>query len=246
MVMPREQRLGEVFVSLADTLVADYDVIDLLYHLTTVCVELLAVDTAGVLVTSDTEGTLRTVASSHERTELLELFQLQADQGPCLDAYRSAQPVSCADLSDDGGRWPRFSAHAYSQGYRSVHARPMRVRNTVIGALNLFGDQPGSMPETDLHTAQAFADIATLSIVKDRTTTTQAAIVDQLQHALSSRVIIEQAKGIVSERQNISVDEAFVELRGYARHQRERLTTVAESVIRGTLDPSRTHSGDTP
>src|SRR3954471_13503676 len=161
---PREQRLGEVFVSLADTLVADYDVIDLLYNLSTACVELLAVDTAGIMVTADGKGSLQTVASSHERTELLELFQLQNDEGPCLDTFREGRPVTCLDLGRDGGRWPTFSAHAYDRGYRSVHTRPMRVRDTVIGALNLFGDQAGEVPDTDLYTAQALADIATISI----------------------------------------------------------------------------------
>src|SRR3954469_25292084 len=131
MSKPREQRLGEGFVSLADTLVADYDVIDLLYELTSVCVELLAVDTAGLMITSDGEGALRTVASSHERTELLELFQLQNDEGPCLDTFRQGRPVTCHDLTREGGRWPTFSAHACESGYRSVHTRPMRVRDTV-------------------------------------------------------------------------------------------------------------------
>src|SRR4051794_5777472 len=149
---PREQRLGEVFVSLADTLVADYDVIDLLYNLSTACVELLAVDTAGIMVTADGKGSLQTVASSHERTELLELFQLQNDEGPCLDTFRQGRPVTCLDLGRDEGRWPTFSAHAYDRGYRSVHTRPMRVRDTVIGALNLFGDQTGAVPDTDLYT----------------------------------------------------------------------------------------------
>ena len=238
MPVPREQRLGEVFVSLADTLVADYDVIDLLYELTSVSVELLAVDTAGLMITADGEGALKTVASSHERTELLELFELQANEGPCLDAFRTGQPISCTDLRNDAGRWPTFSAHASSQGYRSVHARPMRVRDTVIGALNLFGDQAGPVPETDLYTAQALADVATISIIKDRTATTKDALVAQLQTALNSRVLIEQAKGLLAGRHGIGVDEAFTQLRNYARSHSERLTDVAAKTMQGTLDPT--------
>jgi GAF domain-containing protein len=236
---PREQRLGEVFVSLADTLVADYDVIDLLYNLSTACVELLAVDTAGIMVTSDGKGSLQTVASSHERTELLELFQLQNDEGPCLDTFRQGQPVTCADLSREGGRWPTFSAHAYKRGYRSVHTRPMRVRDTVIGALNLFGDQPGAVPETDLYTAQALADIATISIIKDRTAHTLSQLVEQLQKALTSRVTIEQAKGKLAERLGVGTDEAFTRLRRHARSHREPLTEVAQKFLDGTIDPMK-------
>ena len=232
---PREQRLGEVFVSLADTLVADYDVIDLLYNLSTACVELLAVDTAGIMVTADGKGALQTVASSHERTELLELFQLQNDEGPCLDTFRQGRPVTCHDLSREGGRWPTFSAHAVKRGYRSVHTRPMRVRNTVIGALNLFGDRPGPMPETDLHTAQALADIATISIIRDRTADTLTELVEQLQTALSSRVAIEQAKGMLAGRLGIDTDAAFSRLRQYARSHGERLTGVAQKVLDGSL-----------
>jgi transcriptional regulator with GAF, ATPase, and Fis domain len=240
---PREQRLGEVFVSLADTLVADYDVIDLLYNLSTACVELLAVDTAGIMVTSDGKGSLQTVASSHERTELLELFQLQNDEGPCLDTFRQGRPVTCPDLGREGGRWPRFSAHAHERGYRSVHTRPMRVRDTVIGALNLFGDHAGAVPATDLYTAQALADIATISIVRDRTADTLSKLVEQLQTALNSRVTIEQAKGMLAERLGIGTDEAFSRLRGYARSHNARLTGVAQKVLDGSLDPAAALSG---
>ena len=235
---PREQRLGEVFVSLADTLVADYDVIDLLYNLSTACVELLAVDTAGIMVT-DRKGSLHTVASSHERTELLELFQLQNNEGPCLDTFRQGQPVTCLDLDRARGRWPTFSAHAHDRGYRSVHTRPMRVRDTVIGALNLFGDQTGAVSETDLLTAQAFADIATISIIKDRTADTLSQLVEQLQTALDSRVIIEQAKGMLAERGGVEVDEAFSLLRSHARNHGERLTEVARKFLDGTVDPMK-------
>lgn len=232
---PREQRLGEVFVGLADTLVADYDVIDLLYNLSTACVELLAVDTAGIMVTADGRGSLQTVASSHERTELLELFQLQNDEGPCLDTFRQGRPVTCHDLSREGGRWPIFSAHACQRGYRSVHTRPMRVRSTVIGALNLFGDRPGPVPETDLFTAQALADIATISIIRDRTADTLTQLVEQLRTALNSRVTIEQAKGMLAGRLGIDTDEAFTQLRQYARNHGERLTTVAQKVLDGSF-----------
>jgi transcriptional regulator with GAF, ATPase, and Fis domain len=234
---PREQRLGEVFVSLADTLVADYDVIDLLYNLSTACVELLAVDTAGIMVTADGKGSLQTVASSHERTELLELFQLQNDEGPCLDTFRQGQPVTCLDLAHAGGRWPKFSAHAVDRGYRSVHTRPMRVRDTVVGALNLFGDHTGAVPETDLYTAQALADIATISIIKDRTAATMHQLVEQLQSALNSRVIIEQAKGMLAARLDIDMDDAFARLRHHARSHHDRLTDVARKLLDGTIHP---------
>jgi GAF domain-containing protein len=191
-------------------------VIDLLYNLSTACVELLAVDTAGIMVTADGKGSLQTVASSHARTELLELFQLQNDEGPCLDTFRQGQPVT-----------------------RSVHTRPMRVRNTVIGALNLFGDQPGAVPETDLYTAQALADIATISIIKDRTADTLSQLVEQLQTALKRRVTIEQAKGMLAQRLGIDTDEAFSRLRRHARSHGERLTEVAQKFLNGTIDPMK-------
>jgi GAF domain-containing protein len=179
------------------------------------------------------------VASSHERTELLELFQLQNDEGPCLDTFRQGRPVTCLDLRREGGRWPSFSEHACKRGYRSVHTRPLRVRDTVIGALNLFGDQPGPVPETDLYTAQALADIATISIIRDRTAGTLSQLVEQLQTALSSRVTIEQAKGMLAERLGIATDEAFSRLRQYARSHGERLTGVAQKILDGSLDTER-------
>ena len=244
---PREQRLGEVFVSLADTLVADYDVIDLLYNLSTACVELLAVDTAGIMVT-DRKGSLHTVASSTSAPSCWSCSSSRTTRAPASTPSdrASPSPASTSTAREGGGR--RSAPTPTSRGYRSVHTRPMRVRDTVIGALNLFGDHTGAVSETDLLTAQAFADIATISIIKDRTADTLSQLVEQLQTALDSRVIIEQAKGMLAERGGIEVDEAFSLLRSHARSHGERLTDVAHKFLDGTVDPmqSRPHlSGHT-
>lgn len=233
----REQVLAEAFVGLADTLVAGYDVIDMLHRLTEVCVELLAVDAAGMLL-SDQRGNLQMMASSSESSRMMELFQLQNDEGPCLDCYRSGSPVVSVDRADAAQRWPRFAAQAELEGFESVHALPLRLRHETIGALNLFGGQQGALPPGDLRVAQALADVATISILQERAVHRGEMLAEQLQAALNSRVIIEQAKGVLGERGQLDMDQAFNRLRTHARSNNRRLSELARAVVEGTIDAS--------
>jgi transcriptional regulator with GAF, ATPase, and Fis domain len=231
----REQVLAEAFVGLADTLVAGYDVIDLLHRLTEVCVELLAVDAAGLLL-SDQRGSLQMMASSSESSRLMELFQLQNDEGPCLECCRSGSPVVSVDPADAAKRWPRFATQAEREGFQSIHALPLRLRHQTIGALNLFADEPGALPPADLRIAQALADVATIGILQERAVHRGEVLAEQLQAALNSRVIIEQAKGVLAERGHLGMDDAFKRLRFYARSRNRRLSELARSVVEGTMD----------
>ena len=242
------ERLSKTFVELADTLVADFDVLDFLHMLTARCTELLDVTAAGVLL-ADPAGDLRVMAASSEQVRLLELFQLQNDQGPCLDCYHSGQPVSVSDLSAVEGRWPRFSSQARQHGYGAVLALPMRLRQHTIGALNLFSAAPG-LTGADTQVAQALADVATIGLLQQRAQREADTVVTQLQTALNSRVLIEQAKGILAERLALPMDEAFSTLRRHARAGHRHLSELAHAVVNGTEDVTawspRTRRGTTP
>ncbi len=235
--MPREALLARTFVELADTLVADFDVVDLLTLVADRCVDVLDVAAAGLMLAAP-EGDLRVMASSSEAMRMLELFELQSREGPCLDCYRSGQPVVNQDLATVNGRWPRFALEALAAGFHSVHALPMRLRGVVIGALNLFHLEVGEMREADVDAAQALADVATIAILQHRATHEAQVLNDQLSHALNSRIVIEQAKGMVAERANLNMEQAFITLRDHARRNNLRLVDVAHGVIDGTLDPS--------
>jgi GAF domain-containing protein len=228
--------LARTLVQLADTLVADYDVIEVLTLLTDCCVDVLDVAAAGIMLAGP-EGGLRVMASSSEAMRVLELFEVQAQEGPCLDCYRTAQPVVNQDLANVNGRWPRFAAEALAAGFHSVHALPMRLRGAVIGALNLFRQTPGDLREADVEAAQALADVATIAILQHRATLEAQVVNDQLNHALNSRIVIEQAKGMVAERLGVNMERAFTTLRGHARNHNLRLVEVAQAVISGTLAP---------
>ena len=227
-----EVQLADVFVEMADTLVDDFDVIEFLHVLTERCVQLLGVSAAGLLLT-DGQDTLQLVAASSERTRLLELFQLQTDQGPCVDCFRTGQPVSVADVPS-AGRWPRFTAAAAEVGFAAVHALPMRLRDQVIGALNLFDTNPGALDEGRLRIGQALADVATIGLLQERAIRHRDVLTEQLQSALNSRILIEQAKGVLAERLHVDMANAFVVLRGGARNQNRRLTELAQAVVDGT------------
>ena len=227
----RERVLTEAFVSLADTLVTDYDVIDLLHRLCTDSVTLLQVDAAGLLL-SDQRGTLRVVSSSTEQAHLVELFQLQADEGPCLDCFRTSQQVISPDFGHEA-RWPRFVPHARQAGFRSVHALPLRLRSETIGALNLFASTSGVLSPHALRVGQALADVATIGILQERALRRQEVLAEQLQAALNSRVIIEQAKGMLAERGQIDLPHAFTLLRTHARARQQRLSDLARDVVNG-------------
>jgi GAF domain-containing protein len=231
------QQLTRTFVRLADTLVDRFDVIELLHVLTGDCVQFLGVESAGVML-SDQQGQLRVAAASSEQTRLLELFELQNDQGPCLDCYRTGRPVAYTDLGDGKSPWPRFAAQAHGAGLSSVHAIPMRLRSRVIGALNLFWVEPVPASDDDTRIAQAFADIATIAILQERLSREHQIVAEQLQHALTSRVLIEQAKGILAERRNIDMDEAFSTLRETARSTNTRLSDLARDIVEGRRDVS--------
>ena len=226
------QLLSETFVELTDTMVADFDIIDFLHVLTRRSVELLDVSAAGLLL-ADPRGELRVVAASSEAARLLELFQLQNDQGPCLDCFRSGQPVSATDLGADQ-RWPRFADAAGQAGFSAVQALPMRLRDQVIGALNLFRAAPGDFDAESVHVGQALADVATISLLHDRSMRRTDTLNEQLQTALNSRVIIEQAKGKLAERLGIDVNQAFSLLRDQARNRNQRLSDLARAFVEGT------------
>jgi GAF domain-containing protein len=221
---------------MADTLIDDYDVVDMLTVVADRCVDLLDVKAAGVMLASPA-GSLGLVASSSEAMRLLELFELQAQEGPCLDAFRTGEPVRQEDLQAGVGRWPSFSAAALAAGFRSVLALPLRLREVTVGALNMFLATSELMEEANVIVARAFADLAALSIVQHRASTEAHRINEQLAGALASRVVIEQAKGVISERAEVDLAEAFARLRGYARSHNYRLTDVARAAVDGTLDP---------
>jgi hypothetical protein len=224
--------LSDTFVELADTLVAGFDIIDFLQMLTERSVLLLEVTAAGVLL-ADPRGVLRVAAASSEEVRLLELFQLQSDEGPCLDCYHSAQPTGAADLAAAHQKWPRFAAAGLEAGFRSVQAVPMRLRNEAVGALNLFSVGSGEMSQQSLRMGQALADVATIGLLHERSIRRGDTLNEQLQAALNSRVIIEQAKGRLAERLGLTMDAAFAALRAQARNNNQRITEVARHVING-------------
>lgn len=232
----REQLLTRAFVELADTLVADYDVADLLHRLAEHCVALLDAAAAGLML-SDQRGNLQVLASSTERTRLLELFQLQANEGPCLDSYRTGQPVLAPDLPATASRWPAFAAHAAAEGFNSVHAVPLRLRDQTIGAMNLFGTTPHELPPADLRVAQALAHVATIGILQERAIHHSNVLTEQLQTALNSRITIEQAKGVLGQAAGLDMGQAFTALRDYSRATHTRLSDTAAALVGGTLDP---------
>ena len=234
--MTREADVVEALVEMADTLVDDYDVVDLLTGLADRCVSLLDVSAAGVMLASP-EASLGLVASSSEAMRLLELFELQTQEGPCLDAFRTGQSVEHENLQAGSGRWPSFSAAALQAGFASALALPLRLREATLGALNLLRVTRAPMDEADVIVARAFADLATLSIIQHRTAAESQRLNEQLSSALTSRVVIEQAKGVIAERADVDLAEAFSRLRSYARNHNRRLTDVARAAIDGTLDP---------
>lgn len=239
--MTREAQLARTLVELADSLVADFDVVDLLTLLADRCVEILDIDAAGLMLAAP-EGDLRVIASSSARMRGLELFELQSQEGPCLDCYRTGDPVLNQDLATTGDRWPRFSEAALEAGFGAVQALPMRLRGTVIGALNLFHSGSEHMDEADINAAQAFADVATIGVIAHRASLEAQLVNDQLNHALRSRIVIEQAKGMVAEREHLDLDAAFTTLRTYARNHNLRLVEVAHAVIGGDIDAAALRS----
>jgi GAF domain-containing protein len=234
--LPREAALASTLVELADTLVADFDVVELLTLVADRCVEVLDIDAAGLMLAAD--GELRVMASSSEAMRVLELFEVQAQEGPCLDCYRTGAPVVNQDLAAGSERWPRFAAEATAAGFRSVHALPMRLRGSVIGALNLFHVDAGSLHPPDVDAAQALADVATIAILQHRAASEASVLNEQLSRALNTRIVIEQAQGMIAERRDLDMERAFTTLRSHARSHNLRLADVAADVIDGRLPMS--------
>ena len=234
--MDRYERLANAFVGLADTLVVDYDVIELAQQLIDNTMGLLPIAAAGILL-GDASGELHVFASSSEQTRLLELLQVEADVGPCLEAYRTGQSVVVDDLGAEAARWPAFAERAAEYGFRAVTALPLRLRSEHVGALNLFLDAPGQLLVPDVAVAQALADVATIGILHQRILTRSELVNQQLQTALNTRLIIEQAKGVLSERGSVDMDRAFNLLRTHARRNNRRLAELARDVVDGA-DPT--------
>ncbi|MET0474063.1 MAG: GAF and ANTAR domain-containing protein [Mycobacterium sp.] len=225
---PRETQVLDAVISLVDSLLDDFDVVELLTELTERCAQLLDVTATGLLL-ADARGHLHLMAATSEKTRDLELFQLQADQGPCLDCYATGLPVSTADLPTALERWPRFVPAATEAGFVSVHAVPMRAAGTVLGALGLFGTDVGELNDADRLVAQTLAHIAGVAILQEHSTS--QSVLPHLQRALTSRLVVEQAKGYVRERLDVTVDDAFMLLRRYARVHDDHLTEVSRRLI---------------
>lgn len=230
--------VAQSFVTLADTLVDDFDVVELLGRLVTECVGLLGADAAGILLINQ-HRVLELVASSDEASRLMEVFQLESHSGPCVDAVQTGEPVLITNLEALRRRWPAFGAAVEGVGYSSVYAFPMRLRAETIGALNLFNSGTSTLSAFDQRLAQAMADIGTIGILQHRALTRSSDLADQLQLALNTRISIEQAKGVLAEYGGVHMDEAFHAIRAFARENRLKLSDVARSLISRELDPAR-------
>ena len=230
----REARLVDTFVTLADTLVASYDMADLLSTLVDACTELLDVSAAGLMI-ADAAGQLSVVAASSEGSRLVEMMQLSSGNGPCVESFTGGVEIALEDVDSTASAWPEFCAEARSQGFRAVHAVPLRLRGDILGTLNLFLSRTGRLTAEDCSAARGLADVATIGILHERAARRSDAAQLHLQRALDSRVVIEQAKGVVAESQIINMDAAFAVLRSYARSNNLQLKDVAEQVVARTL-----------
>jgi GAF domain-containing protein len=231
MITVSSERLAKVFVEIADTLVDEFDLIEFLHMLTVRVADLVGASAVGLLLADD-RGHLRFVAASDERAKVVEMFQIQTSEGPCLEAYRSSKPIVNADLTDPDARWPRFAGRAVEVGFRSVHAFPLRLRSQVIGAMNVFGnDVGGGFDAGDADVVQGLADVAAIGLLQERTISRGEALTDQLQSALNSRIVVEQARGAIAQTLQVSVDVALTILREYASAHDQRLSDVARAVI---------------
>jgi GAF domain-containing protein len=224
------ERLATVFVEIADTLIAEFDVIEFLQMLADRAAGLVDASTVGLLL-ADQHGKLQFMAASDENTKMLELFQVQNHDGPCLDAFNTAQPVINVDLRAAGGRWPSFAPQATASGFRSVHAFPLRLRDEVIGAMNIFGHDVGGLDDTDVQISQALADVAAIGLLQERMISRGEILTEQLQGALNSRIVIEQAKGAIAQAHHVTVDVAFTLIRAHARRTNRRLSEVARLLV---------------
>lgn len=231
----REQRLSRTFVTLADSLVAGFDVVELLEELVEGSVRLFDILSAGIML-SDQRGNLRVLANTSETSQMLELLELQNDEGPCLEAFRGGTLVASPSLVDEIDRWPRFVPEAVAHGVGAAYALPLRLRDDTLGAMNLFCPPKHELPSADLEAAQALADVATIAILSHRAIRAKTHLAEELQTALNSRVTIEQAKGVLAERGQLDMGAAFQVLRRHARDTRQQLSDVAADIVSGALD----------
>lgn len=233
----REVRLSAAFVKLADTLIADYDMVDLLDTLVTECTALLDVNAGGLMI-ADARGELQLVASTSEQADFVEVNQLNAGAGPCLDCFATGVAVSVANIDETDGKWPAFRAAAAAQGFKSMHATPMRLRGQIIGTMNLFSVRAEQISDHDITVAQALADVATIGILQERSIRDSSILTEQLERALNSRILIEQAKGVMAAASSMDMDEAFSTLRNFSRNNNMSLRSVAEGLVKRTLPVS--------
>ncbi len=232
--MVSTERLVDVFVEVADTLVDEFDLIDFLHNLADHAVTVSGASSAGLLL-ADQHDALHFMAASGQDARNLELLQLHHSEGPCIDCFRTHEPLITTDLRQETQRWPDFAPRAIEAGVRSVHAFPMRLRDRVIGAMNVFGEEPMPLGPEDVKIVQAMADVATIAILQERAIASAELLTEQLQGALNSRIVIEQAKGVVSREHDVSVDEAFEALRAHARNHHLRLVDLAHDVVTGEV-----------
>ena len=242
-LMISTSRLADVFVEVADTLVDEFDVVDFLHNLALHTADVTGTAAVGLML-SDHTDTLQFMAASTADAKLLDLFQLQHSEGPCVECHRTRDLVQETDLANATSRWPTFAPRAMSIGIRSVHAFPLRLRDRAIGALNTFGPDPVGFDAGTIRIVQALADVATIAIIQERALARAETLTEQLQFALNSRITIEQAKGAVARALGMSVEDAFEVLRDHARRNRLRLTDLAHNVVTNrdtmsSLDPLR-------
>jgi GAF domain-containing protein len=233
-VTAREELIADTFVELADSLVRDFDLLDFLHTVVERTVELVHADAGGIML-ADQRGGLQVMAASSHAVRLVEVFELQHSEGPCLDAFRSGEAVTRDDPAAMRAAWPRFTPRLADAGFASAQAVPMRLRQEVIGALNVFRTTPGALSDADMKLARALADVATVGIVQQRMLRAGDLLAEQLQAALTSRVMIEQAKGVLAERAGIDVDVAFEVMRRHARTSGRPLAQVVQGVLDGSL-----------
>jgi len=230
-------RLMDAFVEMADTLVDNFDLIDFLHRMTDHTAAISGASAVGLLV-GDEHGRLNHMAATSTGAEHLELYQLQTQEGPCLDCMRTRQPVIMTDLRQATDRWPTFAPKAVVEGFRSVHAFPMRLRDRVVGAMNVFGESPEPLDEAQARVIQALADVATIALLQQRALSAAETLTDQLQGALNSRILLEQAKGVVAASNDVTLRQAFENMRGYARRHHVLLTDLAALVVNREVDPA--------
>jgi len=228
--LERQARLAERFVTLADTLVDDFDVVEVLDGLMSTCLDLLEIDEAGLLL-NHPQGGLQRVASSSEEARLLELLQVQTREGPCFEAVETGESIMVHNIALERQRWPAFAERALADGFHSVYAFPMRLREATVGGLNLFGARENALDVEDRVIAKALTDIATIGILQQRSVHRSSLLAENLQRALNTRIVVEQAKGVLSERGNIPMEQTFELLRSYARRNNLKLSAVAQSVV---------------